>query len=78
MGPGGKPTEGALKNLYDFLSNNYGKNSPVSAKYYPDADHNKINEFMENLKNDPNRKDYNLINNNCKSVAGDAISAGRK
>jgi RHS repeat-associated protein len=77
IGSDGKPTQESLNNLYDFLSKNYGKNSPVSPNYYPDADHNKINEFMENLKNDPNRKDYNLLNNNCKTVARDAISAVR-
>ncbi|WP_147232531.1 hypothetical protein [Marinobacter nauticus] len=72
IGDDGVPTESSLNNLYDHLSKNLGKNSPVSSEYYSEADHNKINAFAEGRMNDPNRAPYSwspFSPNHCKTFA---------
>jgi hypothetical protein len=77
MGKDGKPTEASLKNLYDFVSKNYGQGRPVSATYDATADAKKVNAFAEQRRNDPKRDPYNLLTNNCKTFAKEAVEAGQ-
>jgi RHS repeat-associated protein len=73
----GKPTAESLENLYNFISQNYGHGRPVDAKYYSDADFQKIVDFAVRRMTDENRRPYSILNNNCKTFAQDAIDAGR-
>jgi len=73
----GKPTAESLANLYKYISKHYGKNSPVDATYYSDADFQKIVDFALKRMADKNRKPYDLFKNNCKTFAAEAIKAGR-
>jgi len=73
-----KPTEKSLKDLYKYISENYGQNKPVDATYYKDADFQKTVDFAVDRMNDKNRKPYSILNNNCKTFATEAIEAGRK
>jgi uncharacterized protein RhaS with RHS repeats len=80
IGSDGLPTESSLQKLYDYLSKHYGKNSPITAEYYPDADYQSIIDFAERLMNDPNREPYSWYpwdSNHCKDFANDAISGAR-
>jgi RHS repeat-associated protein len=77
IGDDGKPTQASLDNLYGYISKHYGENSHVTATYYQDADNKKIIRFAKQRMNDKNRKPYNILNNNCKTFAQDAINAGR-
>jgi hypothetical protein len=51
---------------------------PFAPLYNKQADSDKINRFAEEMKNNPNREKYNLLNNNCKTFAKRAVSAGVK
>jgi hypothetical protein len=73
----GKPTAESLANLYKYISEHYGKNSPVDATYYPDADYQDIIDFALKRMNDKNRDPYSLGTNDCKTFRKDAINAGR-
>ena len=73
-----KPTAASLKRLYDYISEKYGKGYPVLAQYYADADYQKVVDYAEQVKNDPNRKPYSLLNNTCFTFARKAIKAGLK
>jgi RHS repeat-associated protein len=74
----GEPTEESLKNLYKYISKQYGQNKPVDATYYKDADFQKTGDFATDRINDKDRKPYSIINNNCKTFATEAVEAGRK
>ncbi len=65
--------------MYKYATRKYGKDSPVEAIYYKDADFQKIIDFANERKNDKNRSPYSLIfpRVNCKTFAKDAIKAGR-
>lgn len=78
IGSDGHPTQASLDNLYDYISKHYGHNSHVSATYYRDADYNKIVRFAKQRMNDKHRKPYNILTNNCKTFAKDAVNAGRQ
>ena len=76
----GKPTEESLNELYDWLSENLGKGTPVVATYYDDADFQSIIDFAEDRMNDPGRRAYSwnpLKPNQCRSFAKEAINAAR-
>jgi hypothetical protein len=75
------PTEASLRNLYDFVSKNYGKGRPVRAEYYCDSKYDKIVDFAVARMNDPNRKPYSWMPpnpNRCDTFAREAIEAGRR
>jgi RHS repeat-associated protein len=78
MGDDGTPTAASLDNLYDYISKHYGHGSHVDATYYPDADYKKIIRFAKQRMNDKKRKPYNILTNNCKTFARDAVNAGRR
>ncbi len=78
IGKDGAPTPESLSKLYDFLSKNFGKGSSISPTYFDDADYSKVNDYATTLKNDPNRPEYDLFTNNCKTFAKAAAQAGRK
>ncbi len=76
----GSPTDKSLQNLYNYISKNYGQNTPVKGTYYDDADYQKVADFAVNRMNDPNRAPYSwnpLSPNTCKTFASDAVDAGR-
>lgn len=73
----GKPTADSSANLYKYISQHYGKNSPVDATYYTDADYQKIIDFALKHIRDKSRDPYSIWNNNCKTFGRDAINAGR-
>jgi hypothetical protein len=50
----------------------------VTATYYADADYKKINRFARLRMNDKKRRPYNLLNNNGKTFAQEAVNAGRQ
>ena len=79
IGLDGVPTPESLEVRYDFLSAELGKGRPVIAKYYSDSDYDKIIEFAEQRKNDPNRCPYSLnplSANTCFTFSWEAIYAG--
>ena len=81
MGKDGRPTEESLKDLYDFISENYGKGHSVEAEYFSDADYRRVVEFAYRRMRDPNRKPYSWKPwnaNHCKTFAREAIQAGRR
>ncbi len=78
MGKDGKPTQASLDRLYSYVSEHYGQGRPVSARYDAEADYDRVVGFAEQRMNDPNRARYNLLNNNCKTFAGDAVQAGKR
>ena len=78
MGEDGRATPESLKKLYTYISTHYGKGSPVDASYHEDADAAKVNAFAEARKNNPDRKPYSLLTNNCKTFAAEAIEAGQQ
>ncbi|HMC56646.1 MAG TPA: RHS repeat-associated core domain-containing protein [Gemmatimonadaceae bacterium] len=78
MGKDGKPTQESLNRLYDYVSKNYGHGKGVHAEYDAEADYQSVVDFAEQRKNDPNRKDYNLLTNSCTTFAHDAVDAGKK
>ena len=81
IGKDGKPTEASLKNLYQYVSKKWGKNSFVDDQYYADADYKKVVDFAYDRMNDKNRPPYSwnpLNRNHCFSFAHEAIAAGRK
>ena len=77
MGEDGRPTDASLKKLYDYVSKHYGQGKEVEAEYHEDADAAKVNAFAEQRKNDPDRAAYDLLTNNCKTFATEAIEAGK-
>ena len=78
IGEDGQPTATSLQNLYDYVSSHYGHDSHVTATYVEDADYQQIVDFARQRMRDKNRKRYNLLNNNCKTFAKDAIQEGLK
>ena len=80
IGKDGNPTPESWQKLMDYLSDNYGKDKDISSECDSDADFNKVNDFAENRKNNPNRQPYNwnpFNPNHCKTFAQDALGAGR-
>jgi RHS repeat-associated protein len=80
IGDNGLPTPSSLSALYDYLSANPGKGSPVLPTYYDDADFQKVVDFATRRMKDPNRKPYSwnpLAPNHCFTFADEAIAAGR-
>ncbi len=73
IGNDGLPTKESLERLGKFLSERYGRDSAVELTYWQDADHKKIIDYAEKIKNDPNRDDYSILFNNCKTFAQEAI-----
>jgi RHS repeat-associated protein len=78
IGPDGRPTPQSLQRLYDYISEHYGRNSPVDATYYDDADAQRVVDFAERRRRDRNREPYGLLGNNCFTFAREAIQAGRR
>ena len=76
IGKNGRPTTEFLKRLYDFIRENHGRNNPVPAAYYDDADYRNIADLAVKRKKD--KKRYNLLRNNCKTFAREVIEAGRE
>jgi hypothetical protein len=80
IGGDGKPTGSSLKFLYNYLSKNWGKDSPILPRYYEDADYQKIIDFALARMNDKNRLPYSWSPsspNQCKTFAQEAIDASR-
>ncbi|MFO1464926.1 MAG: RHS repeat-associated core domain-containing protein [Steroidobacteraceae bacterium] len=80
IGPDGKPTPASMKKLLDYLSKHQGKGKPAESECRSDADFNKIVNFAEKFRKDPNRPPYSwnpLRPNHCKTFARKAIEAGR-
>lgn len=80
IGPDGKPTPESLKALLDALSRAAGKGTPAELSCSPEADEKKVYEYLEQLAKDRNRKPYNWkpwSKNHCRSVAADALKAGK-
>jgi len=77
IGPDGRPTEKSLQSLYDWLSKNLGKGSQVTGDYDPGADYQKVIDYAERLKNNPNRAPYSWYNN-CFSFSYEAQQAGHR
>ena len=78
MGKDGKPTQASLDNLYSYMSKNYGHGTEVEATYDAEADADKVNAFAEQRMNDPKRKKYSLVRNNCTTFANEAVEAGHE
>ena len=76
IGPDGRPTPGSLRALYDWLSKNLGKGSPVVGEYDPTADYQKVIDFAERRMRDPNRSPYSPFFNNCFTFSDEAQRAG--
>lgn len=79
MGKDGKPTQASLARLYSFVSENYGRGSPVKAEYHEKADYEKVVEYAERRRMENENKDrqkYGLLTNNCFSFAQEAVVAG--
>lgn len=74
----GKPTQSSLNALCRFLSVNLGDGSNVVGTYDSTIDANKVIAFAKGRMNDTKRAPYNLLTNNCKNFAHDAIQAGGK
>ena len=73
IGADGLPTAQSLDYLYSYLSRIFGKNSKVTATYYPDSDFLSTIKFAEEFRK--NHPDYNLLFNNCKTFAISAATA---
>jgi RHS repeat-associated protein len=74
MGPNGLPTQKSLDELYAFLSRHLGKNSHVTATYYPNTEYKATNDYAERFSREHDC--YGLFGNNCKTFAHDAATAG--
>ena len=77
IGADGRPTAESLERLYRYASEHYGQGTKVRTEYHADADAEKVNAFAEQRANDSGRKPYNLLTNNCKTFADEAIEAGK-
>ncbi len=79
IGGDGRPTRDSLFRLYSYLSRVCGKDSPVRAIYYPDANYRKVIWFATLRMWDPNRRAYTwdpIDPNDCWSFAAEAAAAG--
>ena len=79
IGKDGNPTPESWKKLLDHLSEKLGKGKNISYECDKDADFDKVNDFAENLKNNPNRLPYSwklFSQNHCKTFARKAVKAG--
>ncbi len=76
MGEDGKPTQESLDHLYSFISERLADGAEVSGTYYAGADAQKINEYAESVKNDPDRAAYRPLTNNCFTFATKALLKG--
>jgi RHS repeat-associated protein len=77
----GNPTADSLKKLYDDLSKRFGKGMPVDPEYHSETDYEDVIDYVEKLRKDKNRPDYDLSNNNCKTfgrAAATACNSNRK
>lgn len=76
----GKPTLSSMKNLLNYLSINYGKNSYVAGEYHRFSDNiTAMHSYADNLiskRTDPNRDSYGKYYNNCYSFAAEVVNRG--
>jgi hypothetical protein len=80
IGPDGRPTPESLAALKEALSREAGKGTPATLTCDKDADEKRVYEYLEQLARDKNRRRYSwnpLSPNQCKTVARDAVRAGR-
>jgi len=73
IGDNGLPTQESLDELYEYLSEEFGKGSRVSATYYEDSDFQGTVDFAKIFRNQ--HPDYSLISNNCKTFGRAAATA---
>ena len=81
FGADGKPTPASMDALKKALSRAAGKGTDASLICDDTADEKKVYEYLEQLARDRARAKYSwnpLSPNQCRSVAKDAVSAGRK
>lgn len=72
----GNPTEESLNNLYNSISEKWGKGYPVMANYYPNANYETVIKYAEKFKNDANRPAYNPFFNSCYTFSRNAVLSG--
>jgi uncharacterized protein RhaS with RHS repeats len=80
IGPDGRPTPESLAALREALSREAGKGTPATLTCDKDADEKKVYDYLEQLARDKNRRRYSwnpLSPNQCRTVARDAVRAGR-
>ena len=81
MGADGKPTPASMDALKKFLSKMAGKGTDASVVCEAEIDEKKVYEYLEKLAKERARKKYSwspLSPNQCRSVATDALNAGRQ
>jgi RHS repeat-associated protein len=75
----GNPTSASWSNLINKL-NEYGKGTKANVVCNDSADADKVNQFAEDYKNNPNRSPYNWwpspFGNNCLTFMCNAVGAG--
>jgi hypothetical protein len=76
----GKPTSKSLEKVYAELSEKAGtKNGvsyPVDPTFFEGYDFEKMNEAALGIANNPDRKEYSPLLNNCYDFADNVIEAG--
>jgi hypothetical protein len=73
IGDNGLPTPASLQHLYEYLSQNFGKDVKITPIYYPDSDYEGTIEYAEKFKNQ--HPPYDLWGNNCKTFGRAAATA---
>lgn len=76
----GNPSEQSLNKVLVKISNKHGYGGRIEGAYVHSEEFNTMSNYAENRKsanNDPNRKKYNILTNNCGTFALDVIASDK-
>ena len=80
IGADGKPTQQSLKKVLHSVSKQSGDNGRIIGAYVESDDFDSMRQYAEDRmadNNNDNRREYDIINNNCGTFAAETISAAK-
>lgn len=76
IGKDGKPTAESLNKVMGEISEKAGHGGRIEGAYIESDKFKEMNDYAQSKKaenNDPNRKEYSLMSNNCGTFAADVV-----